>query len=317
MAMSTLIPFAINTKSGAPVAIEDVERGLRCGCQCPSCHGRLVAAKGNINAHYFRHHDASTEECLYAFETSVRLMLMTKLDYIETLSTPAKATLFEGQLYPITEPRSGIKVKRIVQNEKHSSPTALYQLLDWPDYHFAIYFPAAGDKLIQPPEWLADYVMAHPKHGVLAIKYASFSHHMFDVSRSKNIDTISWMLTILSKNPTCLVWLYHPREALEQIKLAEDVHKKAIEQEILRAKHIAQAEVDSSKQAELNEEAKVILARLREARTSEQMKTRKLELKYSEAIYCKYCHKQTPLVGYCGNRACIASRHYKKPLQPG
>ncbi len=315
MAMPTLIPFAIKTDSGALVAIDDVERGLRCGCQCPSCHGRLVAAKGNINTHYFRHHDASKEECLYAFETSVRLMLMTKMDDIETLNTPAKTTLFEGQPYPVAEPHCGIKVRRIDHNEPHASPTALYQLLDWPDFNLAIHLPAAGDKLTRPPEWLENYVVAHPRRGVLAIRYASFFHHMFEKSRPKNIDTISWMLSILSEHPTCLVWLYHPREALEQKRLAENAYKKAIDEEALRAKQAVQAEVDRTRQAELNEEAKVILTRLREAQIAEQMRAQNLELKYSEPIYCKHCNKQTPLVGYCGNRACIVSRHYKPSVQ--
>ncbi|MDM5140679.1 hypothetical protein OB959_12845 [Aeromonas bestiarum] len=317
MAMPTLIPFAIKTDSGALVAIDDVERGLRCGCQCPSCHGRLVAAKGNINTHYFRHHDASKEECLYAFETSVRLMLMTKMDDIETLNTPAKTTLFEGQPYPVAEPHCGIKVRHIDHNEPHASPTALYQLLDWPDFNLAIHLPAAGDKLTRPPEWLENYVVAHPRRGVLAIRYASFFHHMFEQSRPKNIDTISWMLSILSEHPTCLVWLYHPREALEQKRLAEKAYKKAIDEEALRAKQAVQAEVDRTRQAELNEEAKVVLTRLREAQITEQMRARNLELKYSEPIYCKHCNKQTPLVGYCGNRACIVSRHYKPSVQPG
>lgn len=86
MGMDTRIPFAIKTDSGQVVAIDDVERGLRCECHCPSCHGRLVAKKGQIKEHHFAHHDASQQECLYAFETSVRLMLMEKLDDISVLN---------------------------------------------------------------------------------------------------------------------------------------------------------------------------------------------------------------------------------------
>lgn len=265
MAIRTLIPFAIKTDDGTLVAIDDVERGLRCGCQCPSCNGRLVAAKGDINVHYFRHHDASKEECLYAFETSVRLMLMTKLDDIATLNTPAKTTMFEGQPYPVAKPHPGIKVRCIAQDEPHGSPTALYQLLDWPDYHFALHLPAASDKLTQPPDWLAGYVKAHPKYGVLAVRYTAFSRHMFDMSRPKDIDTISWMLSILSEHPTVLVWLYHPREDLERKKLAESAQKRAKEEDTMRTTQTIQAEADRARQAEQNEEAKVTLVRLREA----------------------------------------------------
>ena len=46
-------PFAF--KDGDLVHISSVSRGLECGCVCPGCDGRLLAAKGEVNAHHFRH----------------------------------------------------------------------------------------------------------------------------------------------------------------------------------------------------------------------------------------------------------------------
>ena len=69
------IPFAIQVSTGAIVSVDEVDRGLRCGCRCPSCNALLVARKGEKRTHYFAHHDDSGKDCKLAFETSVRLML--------------------------------------------------------------------------------------------------------------------------------------------------------------------------------------------------------------------------------------------------
>lgn len=83
------IPFAIKLDTGEMVSVDEVPSGLDCGCKCPSCDGRLVARKGPKNVHHFGHHDKSQEGCQYAFETSVRLMLLDKLDEVIMLNTPA------------------------------------------------------------------------------------------------------------------------------------------------------------------------------------------------------------------------------------
>jgi hypothetical protein len=63
------IPFAL--KDGKVVSISEVERGLKCGAQCPQCSAPLVAKKGNINAHHFAHNLDSN--CKGAFETAIHL----------------------------------------------------------------------------------------------------------------------------------------------------------------------------------------------------------------------------------------------------
>ena len=40
------IPFGIQTLTGKIVSVDDVPRGLKCDCHCPSCLGRLVARQG-------------------------------------------------------------------------------------------------------------------------------------------------------------------------------------------------------------------------------------------------------------------------------
>ena len=51
-------------KDGRPVHISDIpddERGLKCGCICSACGRRLMAKKGNKNAHHFAHYNGG--EC--------------------------------------------------------------------------------------------------------------------------------------------------------------------------------------------------------------------------------------------------------------
>ncbi len=67
------IPFGL--KDGVLVHVSDVMSGLKCGCFCPACSGKLQANKGTKRIHYFSHDPLSnTEECKSAFETSIHLM---------------------------------------------------------------------------------------------------------------------------------------------------------------------------------------------------------------------------------------------------
>lgn len=59
-------------KDGEIMSIEDVERGLKCGCTCAACGERLIAKKGMERKHHFSHPSGST--CEYGYETSLHLM---------------------------------------------------------------------------------------------------------------------------------------------------------------------------------------------------------------------------------------------------
>lgn len=44
---------------GKMVHVDDVPRGLACGCVCPCCHERLLARHGEVKEHGFAHHSDS------------------------------------------------------------------------------------------------------------------------------------------------------------------------------------------------------------------------------------------------------------------
>lgn len=50
--------WAENTQ-GRMVHVDDVPRGLACGCVCPCCHERLLARHGDVKEHGFAHHSDS------------------------------------------------------------------------------------------------------------------------------------------------------------------------------------------------------------------------------------------------------------------
>jgi hypothetical protein len=60
------LPYAMSSE-GRVVRIGEVERGLACGCVCTECGGRLVAVKGNVVRHHFRH--SSETNCGGGVET--------------------------------------------------------------------------------------------------------------------------------------------------------------------------------------------------------------------------------------------------------
>ena len=55
MAIDIVFSWAENAE-GRMVHVDDVPRGLQCGCVCPNCHERLVARHGDVKEHGFAHH---------------------------------------------------------------------------------------------------------------------------------------------------------------------------------------------------------------------------------------------------------------------
>jgi hypothetical protein len=51
--VATKIPFALS--DGNYVGVDDVPRGLACGCVCPGCKHPLVARHGDVLEHHFAH----------------------------------------------------------------------------------------------------------------------------------------------------------------------------------------------------------------------------------------------------------------------
>ena len=221
------IPFAFRIDTGEMVSIDEVARGLACNCKCPSCGGRLVAKKADVNTHHFAHHTASKEACQYAFYTSIRLMLLSRLNDIKLLNTPAFEILFEGVNHLVSASHTDIKVYRTSQECQQLAPTALYALQGRNDYLLGLDFPAADESSQDKPYWLDDYTLANPKTGILSVVYRTFAEHLFRKDRPDGMDTTSWMFHILSSNPKCLHWQFHPAAEWKRSRLQYEADERA------------------------------------------------------------------------------------------
>lgn len=77
--MIALIPFGL--KDGRLVDISGVERGLNCGCICPSCGQRVVARFGSVTTPHFAHdkdvnaQGVNKAPCQLSFWVALRLMV--------------------------------------------------------------------------------------------------------------------------------------------------------------------------------------------------------------------------------------------------
>lgn len=70
------IVFAEDGETGELRHVDDVERGLACGCVCPACGQRLVARQGERNAHSFAHRSG---ECRWAAEHVIAVLAQRAL----------------------------------------------------------------------------------------------------------------------------------------------------------------------------------------------------------------------------------------------
>lgn len=66
------IDLSFGIRDGKLVFIDEVERGLECGCFCPNCGGKLIAKKGEVNQHHFAHYQV--ENCGKGVETALHLL---------------------------------------------------------------------------------------------------------------------------------------------------------------------------------------------------------------------------------------------------
>lgn len=69
---STKNPYGL--KDGRLVHVQDVEKGLKCGCICPTCKVNLIAKKGYKRIHHFAH-QCDDNSCLHIQDTYFMLAL--------------------------------------------------------------------------------------------------------------------------------------------------------------------------------------------------------------------------------------------------
>lgn len=79
------------------IHIDDVQRGLDCGCICPSCGSKLIARKGSKKIHHFAHYNS--EECNNCIETSIHMLAKEILSEEMRIKIPAVYLSFSPESY--------------------------------------------------------------------------------------------------------------------------------------------------------------------------------------------------------------------------
>ncbi len=315
MGLFNKIPFAVRMADNRIVSIEEVPRGLACECRCPSCDARLVARKGDVNEHHFAHHDSSVELCEFAFETSIRLMLLEILGQIRSISTPdylwCQKRIIEGRT----------KVDLIFDldlSQANQSPHFVYKIPQSEDYRIGLYLPAAGQNA--PPVWLDEFIAKDPRMGILQLNYSAIGEQLF---RDHNNEYIAKLISIVQTSSPALRWLYHPRyqaqvaryQQQEEEKRQQELKEQQARLQQYRILKAQQEEQALQAQSRLQQAYQILERRpygsdqdwtpLSSADVGEHTAD------MSHTRYCRICGE--PLdhpspTGYCNNARCNAAR---------
>jgi len=93
------LKLAYGMHNGRLRHIDDVERGLNCGCVCPSCGRPLVAKKGPVNVAHFAHYQGG--DCGKGLETALHQMAKEILEESREIVLPGRKPSDPTTLYTI------------------------------------------------------------------------------------------------------------------------------------------------------------------------------------------------------------------------
>ena len=217
MGDSTLIPFGLRLEDQQLVDVSEVERGVKCGCICPSCSTPLLARQGEINEWHFAHaskgvSESTKSECEYSFWVSVTLMAKQVISTANSINLPS-LTMFFADGKEVNVAKEKIATIDIIGLEKHISEVYADAVLSVGKYLIAVIFTA--------PHKIADVYTPHGEQseniGVLEISLAKANEWLFgDKINGEYSKRIYHHIINDAANKR---WLHHPR-----VKIIENVN---------------------------------------------------------------------------------------------
>lgn len=96
------IPFAL--RKNQIITIAEAERGLQCNCICLACGSKLVAKKGQRQAHHFAHYRG--HQCKHGLETALHRRIKALFEQRRSINLPPiylhrqKAAYLPAQRFP-------------------------------------------------------------------------------------------------------------------------------------------------------------------------------------------------------------------------
>lgn len=222
--MENLIPFGYQIETDRYLDVNDVERGDRCGCICPSCKTPLVARKGDERIWHFAHKSRKTFECTetkceYSVYVSVRMMARQIIgDKLEIKLPEYIGTAFK-QL--VGSKSFTVAKEQIVTLEnvcvEHTYNTISVDIQgDIRGIPFVIYFTHPGR---ESPALLAS--VSGERCGIVEIDLGIIANKLFGIAKKTNRSFQEILGDFLYGDLSSKRWLYHPRYAL--------LHKDALD----------------------------------------------------------------------------------------
>lgn len=215
------VPFALEVDTGQLVDVHEVDRGLQCGCICPSCDTPLQARQGEKNAWHFAHatrgtSDQTDQECEYSFYVSVTQMakqLFSELADIQ-LSLP-------GYVYPLEIHKEGYQPLKVnievtkastVQLDKvdlETSVESIYgDVIAWvKGFPIAIGFDHPERHFI-----VDDAVADESRVGAISIDLSATLGCFFGQEGKGRQPFKEQLKSYIFDRPEHIHWLYHPRQ---------------------------------------------------------------------------------------------------------
>lgn len=241
------IPFGLDFDDGSLVDVENVPRGAKCGCVCPSCKTPLIARQGDEKEWHFAHasrriYKCTKNECQYSFYVSVRLMARQLIGDEITMRLPeyrGTVTRHDNRRgYPLSEPFLVTKSKEIIISNVEVEtcfagvPVDLVGQIN--DFRFVVYFTHPGRNI--PPE-LASIVDS--QSGVIAVALDGLGKTMFRGERGDRRSYQSILRKFLINDLESKHWVYHPRYQRCHQQALQELEAKAAS---ASASHVARNE---------------------------------------------------------------------------
>ena len=92
------------------ITIEQAQRGLKCDAVCPDCKARVIARKGEHNAHHFAH-EADAHSCSWGVETELHLLAKEAIAQMEYIRIPVGTVETEIMSFPVEDTELELKME--------------------------------------------------------------------------------------------------------------------------------------------------------------------------------------------------------------
>lgn len=203
--------FVAEAGDGRLLHIDEVLSGLACNCVCPGCGRRMVAKKGDVQAHHFAHHaQQHGRSCASAGETALHKFAKRILDERLEITLPAQ----------VVEEQSDREV--VVRAENRTFDRAILETKDGqivPDVVL----------LLRERRLIVEFKVTHPcdAQKIARIRAMDVGAIEIDLSQYRDHKLSEIGDQILYDAPR--TWLYNPREREARARLEEKVLQRAEE----------------------------------------------------------------------------------------